>query len=118
MAGVRRTWDKVHYEKKAVERLERGEDYDDPKNIRKERREAPKEEFQAATRDAQGPLGSERAFIKARNERIDIDSKVGKTEIIDPTNLDRGGGYWCEVCACLLKDSASYLDHINGKKRK
>ena len=24
-------------------------------------------------------------------------------------------GYFCNVCDCILRDSASYLDHINGK---
>jgi uncharacterized C2H2 Zn-finger protein len=24
-------------------------------------------------------------------------------------------GYYCGVCDCILRDSASYLDHINGK---
>ena len=24
-------------------------------------------------------------------------------------------GYYCSVCDCILRDSASYLDHINGK---
>ena len=24
-------------------------------------------------------------------------------------------GYYCNVCECILRDSQSYLDHINGK---
>ena len=24
-------------------------------------------------------------------------------------------GYYCSVCDCTLRDSLSYLDHINGK---
>lgn len=24
-------------------------------------------------------------------------------------------GYYCNVCDCILRDSATYLDHINGK---
>lgn len=24
-------------------------------------------------------------------------------------------GYFCSVCDCVLRDSQSYLDHINGK---
>jgi U4/U6.U5 tri-snRNP component SNU23 len=28
------------------------------------------------------------------------------------------GGYWCEVCQCTLRDSATYLDHINGVRHQ
>lgn len=28
----------------------------------------------------------------------------------------RENGFWCEVCDCIVKDSLSYLDHVNGKR--
>lgn len=100
-----------------------------------------KEEFQSAPTGAQGPLHSKRAFLKARRSRVDIDSKVGKTEIINPdaaaksctavtdeisitdgvtkTSSAAGGvGWHCKVCDCFLKDSLTYLDHINGRKHQ
>lgn len=120
MAGVRRTWDKDFYEKRARERAEQGDDYvdNDGGNAAKARK-LVKEEFKAAEEGAAGPVGSQRAFLKSRVHKIDLDEKVGKVEVINPTSAGdyRGAGFWCETCNCLLKDSASYLDHINGKKR-
>ena len=120
--SVRRTWDKDFYEKKARDRAEQGDDYDDGAeggNAAKVRK-LMKEEFKAADEGAAGPIGSQRAFLKSRVNKIDLDQKVGKTEVINPTSAGdyRGAGFWCETCSCLLKDSASYLDHINGKKHQ
>ena len=28
--------------------------------------------------------------------------------------LAQQAGYFCNVCDCILRDSQSYLDHING----
>jgi U4/U6.U5 tri-snRNP component SNU23 len=117
MSG-RRTWDKDEYAKKAKERAEMGDDYDAQDTSSSKAKAARKEEFMKADEGAQGPMGSERAFLKVREERVDLESKVGKTQVINQSELERGAGagYFCETCNCLLKDSISYLDHINGKK--
>lgn len=121
MSTGRRTWDKEHYEKLAKERAERGDDDTEDHGAKKgNNASSNKEEFRAADSNAAGPMGSQRAFIKSRESRVDLESKVGKVEIINPTLSGdaRGAGFWCETCSCLLKDSASYLDHINGKKHQ
>jgi U4/U6.U5 tri-snRNP component SNU23 len=120
--SVRRTWDKDYYEKKAKERIEQGDAYEsdsDKKKVSKKKKEL-KEEFLSAEDGAIGPMGSQRAFLKSREHKMDLEQKVGKVEIINPLSSEgnKGAGFWCEVCACLLKDSISYLDHVNGKKRK
>lgn len=117
--NVRRTWDKDVYEKRAKDRAENeGEETDD--NPKAKLRKVTKEEFKAADDEAQGPMGSERAFLSARQNKVDLDGKVGKMQMINPTSATdmRGAGFWCDTCECLLKDSAGYLDHINGKKHQ
>lgn len=120
--SFRKTWDKEFYEKKAKERIEQGDD--DEKGKPQAQRvitSSTKEEFVPASAGAQGPSGSARAFLKAREHKVDLESKAGKSELFTPAVAETrrglsGPGYHCEVCQCTLKDSASYLDHINGKK--
>mmetsp|Transcript_37429 Transcript_37429/g.38110 ORF Transcript_37429/g.38110 Transcript_37429/m.38110 type:complete len:218 (-) Transcript_37429:56-709(-) len=118
MAGIRRSWDKDYYEAKAKDRIERGEDVEDKSKGKTVK--SAKEEFQPASKGAEGPAGSERAFISARKGKIDLESKVGKTQVINPNIPENAAaaGWYCEVCACLLKDSICYLDHINGKRHQ
>jgi len=103
-----------------------------------------KEEFVPAQQGAIGPEGSNRAYLKARKAKVaDIDAKVGSSEIISAelaakTRLSSadvagaagavskegngvvktGVGWHCRVCDCFLKDSHTYLDHINGRKHQ
>lgn len=137
---TRRTWDAEAYEKKAKARKEAASE--DAKPGRKNEDEPAvnlsdeeKEEFQAAASGAAGPEGSKRAFLKARKSAVDIDSKVGTTELVSveqaattstaETKLENkdvvvktGIGWHCRVCDCFLKDSLTYLDHINGRKHQ
>ena len=58
----------------------------------------------------------ERAKLKARDFEVDLASKLNKSQMQSVTMpLSQQGGYYCEVCDCILKDSLAYLDHINGK---
>ncbi len=96
-----------------------GDDYDE-KLAEKKSSASQKEEFIPAEEGADGPIGSERAFLKSRQDKVDLESKVGKVQIVPAGQSESGSaapGWWCEVCQCLLKDSISYLDHINGKRR-
>merc|ERR1712224_521624 len=43
-------------------------------------------------------------------------ARIGKTQIIgEARTLSSHAGFYCSVCECIMKDSVTYLDHINGK---
>ena len=109
----RRTWDKEFFARKARERAEHAQQEEQRVVTVK----SDKEEFQAADAGAAGPAGSARAFLNARKSKVDLDSGVGKIKRTQDGKM-RDGGYYCEVCECVLKDSVAYLDHINGKKHQ
>ena len=44
-------------------------------------------------------------------------SRTRSPQLPEPSRVRRApqAGYYCSVCDCILRDSMSYLDHINGK---
>eukprot|EP00389_Voromonas_pontica_P007058 GDKH01010641.1.p1 GENE.GDKH01010641.1~~GDKH01010641.1.p1 ORF type:complete len:272 (-),score=60.20 GDKH01010641.1:76-891(-) len=107
----RKVWDKEFYAQKAKERTEKEQlnaDLEDDLNKllhgkKKKLKEAPPPE--------------ERTWLTHHDRDLKLDEKLGKSAIITAhTHKSKQGGYWCEDCECLIKDSSSWLDHINGKK--
>mmetsp|Transcript_39974 Transcript_39974/g.55566 ORF Transcript_39974/g.55566 Transcript_39974/m.55566 type:complete len:211 (-) Transcript_39974:155-787(-) len=98
----RRTWDKDEFTAKAVER-EREEDED--KTL-------------ARPKPSDGQL-VQRAPLRQREYQVDLSSRLGKTQVVSTAMpLSQQAGYYCNVCLCIVKDSANFLDHINGKKHQ
>lgn len=96
--NFRRTWNAEEYEKLAKERLEN-------------------ESKEAAPKKSNIPV--KRELLKPREHEVDLDSSLGKSVVITKsTPTSQQGGYFCNVCDCIVKDSINFLDHINGKKHQ
>mmetsp|Transcript_37795 Transcript_37795/g.84285 ORF Transcript_37795/g.84285 Transcript_37795/m.84285 type:complete len:224 (+) Transcript_37795:150-821(+) len=106
---ARRVWDKDEFRQKAKEREEKEQDKEESAlDIRKRKR---------LERDPlhQGLIVA-RSNLQQRNYQIDLSARLGKTQVVGlNTPLSQQAGYYCSVCDCILRDSQSYLDHINGK---
>ncbi|XP_050382399.1 uncharacterized protein LOC126799277 [Argentina anserina] len=84
----------------------------------KARERERKEEEVARKSKSKGPP-VQRKPLKHRDYEVDLESRLGKTQVVTPiAPLSQQGGYFCPVCECVVKDSANYLDHINGKKHQ
>lgn len=104
--NFRRTWDREEYERKAKERAEELEDDEDDD-----------EDESSSKRRPSAPV--KRELLKRRDYDVDLEANLGKSVVITKTTpLSHTGGYYCNVCDCVVKDSVNFLDHINGKKHQ
>lgn len=104
------------YEQKAKDRQDYGDEYVDGK-AEASVRDLP--EFRPADPNAAGPAGSKRSFLRSRDVPMKLEKDAGQSRILsEPEVQKKATGWYCDVCDCLLRDSASYLDHINGKKHQ
>ncbi|GAA5871311.1 hypothetical protein JCM16303_000712 [Sporobolomyces ruberrimus] len=55
--------------------------------------------------------------LQAREQPLDLSKNLNKTIIVDVggSSGQKGPGFYCDVCKRTCKDSARYLDHINGR---
>jgi U4/U6.U5 tri-snRNP component SNU23 len=128
----RRTWDVETYQQRAASRKEHEKT---PKTTSASAAVKGDGIHQVAAADAAGPTGSRRAFLQARQSAVvrDIDERVGTTQIVSvesaavtadvstdhaPGISQKGVGWYCRLCDCYLKDSLTYLDHLNGRKHQ
>ena len=136
---TRRTWDVATYNKKAQDRIKQQEENEKGGNggiggiggsnnrssrtMDQDDKNLPKEEFIPAPKHAMGPEGSDRAYLKARQQKVSgIDDKIGASEILAVTALSTtstntttttilgkndenvvqktGIGWHCTICDC------------------
>ena len=58
--------------------------------------------------------------MKQREGPLELEKNLGKTMVVQNAGNRGPGvpGFYCETCNRTYKDSAGYLDHINGRARK
>ncbi|KAJ2160876.1 U4/U6.U5 snRNP associated protein [Coemansia sp. RSA 552] len=110
--SFRRQWDSSTYEKKAQDREQQLREEEDNEDRRRKGLKPRPPRSQRQTRDPP-------ELLQARKSTIDLERMVGKTQVVQSSDVASGQpGFYCKACDVTVKDSLSYLNHINGKKHQ
>lgn len=102
----RRTWDVATYERRAADR-ERAE-----REAELERGRGRKAKRDLSEHQDGDPFAPRRAWLRRRDHNVNLEAKVGVTEIVGSV---QAAGFLCKVCDVVSKDSQRYLAHLNSK---
>ncbi|KAJ2656470.1 U4/U6.U5 snRNP associated protein [Coemansia sp. RSA 1199] len=109
--GFRRQWDTAAYAQKARDR-EQQLKLDEENEERRHKGLKPRPAKNTAPKEP-------RELLEARKDAVRLDKMVGKSQIVQASSAAAGQpGFYCKECDITVKDSLSYLDHINGKKHQ
>ena len=104
---VRKKWDRAEYAAKALERQQQQQQ---EKDKNEEKHSLKASDFGLVVKQ---PLN--KGNIIQRDFKKDLEAKVGTVTLVNP-HTGEGSGFVCKETGVVLKDSLSYLDHINSKK--
>ncbi|KAF9355895.1 zinc finger, matrin-type 2 [Mortierella sp. NVP85] len=100
-------WSKEELEKRAKERAEKEKELLEEDKQRALGKQTKKK--------AAKPAPTAEAIEAERTGRLNLESAVGRTQVVHGGPAGRAPGFYCQVCDCVLKDSTAYMDHKNGK---
>ncbi|KAG0379471.1 zinc finger, matrin-type 2 [Mortierella sp. AD032] len=101
-------WDMEEFEKRAKERAAREKELqeeDDARALGK-----------AVKKKAAKEAPTEETIAIEKSQRLNLESAIGKSQVVQGGPSGRAPGFYCQLCDCVLKDSTAYMDHKNGKK--
>ncbi|KAJ2360617.1 U4/U6.U5 snRNP associated protein, partial [Coemansia sp. RSA 2607] len=111
-SNSRRTWDAAVYEQKAREREQQIKDEEEDEERRRKGLKPRVRPGTTATVKTKG-------LLEARKQAVNLEGMVGKVQVVQASSAASGQpGFYCSVCDVTVKDSLTYLDHINGKNHQ
>ncbi|KAI8989581.1 hypothetical protein BDB01DRAFT_782390 [Pilobolus umbonatus] len=106
----RRTWNKEEYAAKGRSRDAR--DRMAEKNDERRKLGLPPLKPKKETKEEDEP----KELLKHREQRVDLEKNVGKIQVVQSMDSRRQPGFYCKDCDVTIKDSVTYIDHLNGRK--
>ncbi|GAA5844736.1 hypothetical protein JCM9279_002902 [Rhodotorula babjevae] len=108
--GFRKTWDQKEYED-----IARAKDEEIVEHAKAA--EAAAAQGKRAPPRKKDDLPKATQAMQARDVPLELDKNLNKTIVIDASagSGQKQPGFYCDLCKRTCKDSARYLDHLNGR---